>query len=218
MSNAEADEQYSAWAGLCYMTPLLGGYIADSYIGRYNAILAFCSIYLAGLIMVAIADVPGNVSLPLFFAAIYMVGIGTGGIKPNVSTMGADQFDDRYSQDRKEKESFFNWFYWSINLGALVAYLGIAYICQYGITGLGGEEWGFFIGYTIPAIAMALAICIFLIGTPKYTINKPQGSILARSFNILKEALWKRRGIDTGTAHVLDRYALNKNIYKILPC
>ncbi len=34
---------------------------------------------------------------------------GTGGIKPNVSTMGADQFDDRYSRDRKEKGSFFNW-------------------------------------------------------------------------------------------------------------
>lgn len=39
MSNAEADVQYSAWSGLCYVTPLLGGYIADVYLGRYWTIL-----------------------------------------------------------------------------------------------------------------------------------------------------------------------------------
>jgi solute carrier family 15 (peptide/histidine transporter), member 3/4 len=72
--------------------------------------------------------------------------------------MGADQFDDRYSTDRKEKESFFNWFYWSINLGSLISYTLVAYICQYGLPWLGGEDWGFFVGYCIPAIMMALAI------------------------------------------------------------
>ncbi|RYY82569.1 hypothetical protein EON63_13035 [archaeon] len=118
--------------------------------------------------------------------------VGTGGIKPNVCTMGADQFDDRYTQDRKEKESFFNWlvliavvnnyyiychkphtayfirhtpytsnrfylyrrFYWSINLGSLISYTLVAYICQYGLPFLGGEKWGFFVGYCIPAIMM----------------------------------------------------------------
>jgi len=59
--------------------------------------------------MAVIAAVPGDVSVAVFFPAIYIIAIGTGGIKPNVSTMGADQFDDKYSKDRKEKESFFNW-------------------------------------------------------------------------------------------------------------
>jgi dipeptide/tripeptide permease len=107
------------------VTPLVGGYIADTYLGRYSTILIFCCIYLAGLVMTVIATVPGNESVALFFPAIYMIAIGTGGIKPNVSTMGADQFDHRYAQDRKEGESYFNYFYWSINLGALIAYLGI---------------------------------------------------------------------------------------------
>ena len=39
LSNAEADIQYSYWSGACYITPLIGGYLADSYLGRYNAIL-----------------------------------------------------------------------------------------------------------------------------------------------------------------------------------
>ena len=43
-----------------------------------------------------------------------------GGIKPCVSTFGADQFDEDDPRDRKDKSSFFNWFYWSINIGALV--------------------------------------------------------------------------------------------------
>lgn len=60
--------------------------------------------------MVVLGSIPGEVSPAFFFPAIYIVAIGTGGIKPNVSTMGADQFDDRYSQDRKEKGSFFNWY------------------------------------------------------------------------------------------------------------
>ena len=102
--------QYSAWAGACYLTPLVGGYIADTYLGRYRAILVFCSIYMLGLVLVVLASVPGDASPALVFPAMYIIAIGTGGIKPNVSTLGADQFDERYSQDRREKESFFNWY------------------------------------------------------------------------------------------------------------
>ncbi len=59
------------------------------------------------------------------------------GIKPNVSTMGADQFDVSFAQDKKEAEQFFSYFYWSINLGSLFAFSVVAYICQYGISFLG---------------------------------------------------------------------------------
>ncbi len=50
--------------------------------------------------------------------------------------------------------------------------------------GLGGESWGFFVGYLIPAIMMALAIAVFVLGTPKYRIQKPQGSVLAKSVRV----------------------------------
>lgn len=191
------------------MTPLIGGYIADSYLGRYRTILTFCTIYLGGLILVVFGSIPGDVTPAVFFPAIYIVALGTGGIKPNVSTMGADQFDDRYSQDRKEKESFFNWFYWSVNLGSLISYTLVAYICQYGLPFLGGEKWGFFVGYTIPAIMMGLAITIFFMGTKKYRIQLQKGSVLAEVVQIVYEALWLRRGQDTRTGARLDRAKLS---------
>jgi dipeptide/tripeptide permease len=51
------------------------------------------------------------------FGALGIIALGTGGIKPNVSAFGADQFDEALPQDAREKESFFNWFYLAINVG-----------------------------------------------------------------------------------------------------
>ena len=116
---------------------------------------------------------------------MYIIAIGTGGIKPNVSTLGADQFDIRYKQDRKEKESYFNYFYWSINLGAFLSYTIIAYICQYGISFLGGQNYGFLIGYCIPTIMMFIAIIVFISGSSKYKIVKVNNNMINLMFNII---------------------------------
>ena len=116
---------------------------------------------------------------------MYIIAIGTGGIKPNVSTLGADQFDIRYKQDRKEKESYFNYFYWSINLGALLSYTVIAYICQYGISFLGGQNYGFLIGYSIPTIMMFIAIIVFISGSSRYKIVKVNNNMINLIFNII---------------------------------
>lgn len=132
MSNSEADVQYSAWAGTyvllfknqlwkvtcvyhsgaCYVTPLLGGLIADKYLGRYWTILIFCLIYVFGLALVVVFSSPRSINKEMFFIAMYIIALGTGGIKPNVSTMGAEQFDENCPEDLVEKESYFNWFYW----------------------------------------------------------------------------------------------------------
>ena len=52
--------------------------------------------------------------------ALYLIALGTGGIKPRVSSFGANQFDENDDAERKNKSSFFNWFYFSINIGALI--------------------------------------------------------------------------------------------------
>jgi peptide/histidine transporter 3/4 len=119
--------------------------------------------------------------------------------------MGADQFDPAYEQDRKEAAQFFSYFYWSINLGALVAYSLVAYVCQYGLPFLGGEKWGFFIGYLIPTVMMAVGVTVFVSGSKNYKHVKPRGSMLSMATGILVEAIWTKRGEKSRTGFVLDK-------------
>lgn len=136
---------------------------------------------------------------------MYTVALGAGGIKPNVSTMGADQFDPQYEQDKIEASKFFSYFYWSINLGALLAYSVVAYICQYGIPFLGGEPWGFFIGYLIPTVMMCIGIMIFISGSPRYKKNAPKGSMLNIAWGIVYEAAVTNRHKKINSNSFLDK-------------
>jgi peptide/histidine transporter 3/4 len=205
MSNEDAVNQFYAWNGFVYVTPLIGGYIADTHLGRYKTILYFSVLYLIGLALFVFGSVPGAISLALVFTAMYTVALGAGGIKPNVSTMGADQFDPQYEQDKKEAAQFFSYFYWSINLGALLAYSLVAYVCQYGLPFLGGEDWGFFIGYLIPTVMMCVGVAVFVSGSKNYKKVKPRGSMLSIATGIVYEALVTNRNKTSPTGFILDK-------------
>ena len=120
---AAASIQVMVFEGTCYLTPLLGAWLADSSWGRYKTILFFSMIYFAGMAALAGATlVPGLAPAPdtrdrgatlvqnlALFVPLYTIALGTGGIKPNVSAFGADQFDESDPRDAMEKRSFFNW-------------------------------------------------------------------------------------------------------------
>lgn len=105
------------------------------------------------------------------FTALYLIALGTGGIKPCVSSYGADQFDDADESEKKSKSSFFNWFYFSINVGALIAGSFLVWIQD-------NVSWG--LGFGIPAVAMAMALLSFFSGTRLYRNQEPGGSPLTR--------------------------------------
>ena len=113
------------------------------------------------------------------FIALYLIALGTGGIKPCVSSFGADQFDETDEKERKRKSSFFNWFYFSINIGALVASSVLVWI-QMNV----GWEWGF----GVPAVAMVIAIILFFGGSRLYRLQIPGGSPLTRICQVLVAA------------------------------
>ena len=181
LTNAEADMEISAWIGVCYLTPLLGGFLADRYLGRYVVICVFCCFYLLGLLLLVFCAVPVNIDsttdpangnkLVLLFFAIYLIALGAGGIKPNVSTLGADQYND--TNDPNIRQSYYNWFYFAINCGALVSNLLVAYLCQFGIPSLGGTSWSFFVGFSVPTIAMAIGLGLFMSGHKLYKLFPP---------------------------------------------
>uniref|UniRef100_A0A2N9FZ14 Major facilitator superfamily (MFS) profile domain-containing protein n=1 Tax=Fagus sylvatica TaxID=28930 RepID=A0A2N9FZ14_FAGSY len=118
------------------------------------------------------------------FVALYLIALGTGGIKPCVSSYGADQFDDSDEVEKKRKGSFFNWFYFSINVGALIASSLLVWIQD-------NVGWGW--GFGIPAVTMAIAVVSFFSGTRLYRNQKPGGSPLTRMCQVVVASIKKYR-------------------------
>ncbi|KAG5554233.1 hypothetical protein RHGRI_011931 [Rhododendron griersonianum] len=124
------------------------------------------------------------VQLAVFFEALHTLAIGTGGTKPNISTIGADQFDEFEPKEKAHKLSFFDWWMFSIFFGTLFATTFLVYI---------QENVGWALGYGIPTPGLALSIFIFLIGTPFYKHKVPSGSPFTRMSRVIVAALRKRR-------------------------
>ncbi|KAI6671013.1 hypothetical protein NL676_005898 [Syzygium grande] len=194
-----ASNNVTNWAGTCYITPLIGAFFADAYLGRYWTIACFSIIYVLGMTLLTLsASVTGlkptctgkdnchatNIQSAVCFIALYLIALGTGGIKPCVSSYGADQFDDADEAEKKRKGSFFNWFYFSINIGALIASSVLVYIQD-------NVGWG--LGFGIPAAAMAIAVCTFFLGTRLYRNQKPGGSPLTRLCQVVVASFRKYR-------------------------
>ncbi|KAK5846656.1 protein NRT1/ PTR FAMILY 8.1-like isoform X1 [Gossypium arboreum] len=187
------------WSGTCYITPLIGAFLADAYLGRYWTIALFSIIYVFGMTLLAMSATvhgikprcytedncdPTVTQSAVFFVALYLVALGTGGIKPCVSSYGADQFDDTDETEKKHKSSFFNWFYFSINIGALIASSVLVWVQD-------NVSWGW--GFGIPAIAMAIAVVFFFSGTRLYRNQKPGGSPLTRLCQVVVASFRKCR-------------------------
>ena len=120
----------------------------------------------------------------IFYFALYIIAIGTGGTKPNISTMGADQFDDFDPKERTQKLSFFNFWMLGIVFGTLFSYTFLVYI---------QDNVGWSLGYGLPTLGLALSILVFLVGTPLYRHRLPSGSPLTRMSMVLVAAVrkWK---------------------------
>ncbi|PON63696.1 Proton-dependent oligopeptide transporter [Trema orientale] len=190
LGNAAAANSVTNWSGTCYATPLIGAFLADAYLGRFWTIALFSTIYVVGVTFLTFsASVPGlkpscnsagcqsKASQRSFaFFALYMIAFGTGGIKPCVSSFGADQFDDTDEIERKKKSSFFNWFYFSINVGAMIASSILVWIQM-------NVGWGW--GFGVPAVAMAIAVVFFFSGSRMYRLQKPGGSPLTRISQVI---------------------------------
>ncbi|KAF9672803.1 hypothetical protein SADUNF_Sadunf11G0082200 [Salix dunnii] len=190
--NVSAAKNVNIWAGTCYFTPLIGATLADAYWGRYWTIFVFSAIYFIGMCTLTLsATIPvlkpseciGSLCPPatpaqygIFFFGLYLIALGTGGIKPCVSSFGADQFDDTDPMERVKKGSFFNWFYFSINIGSLVSSSLMVYI---------QDEAGWGLGFGIPALFMGIAIASFFSGTPLYRFQRPVGSPVTRMCQVM---------------------------------
>ncbi|CAI8607473.1 unnamed protein product [Vicia faba] len=182
-----AVKNVNTWVGVSSLFPLLGGFVADSYLGRFNTILLSSLIYLVGMVFLTL-----SVSVlrhkTLFFFALYVLSIGEGGHKPCVQTFAADQFDDDTPEEKDAKSSFFNWWYLGIVAGSTAAVFLPVYLQD-------NVGWGVGLGVLAGVLAMALAI--FLLGIRRYKKEGPTGSPFTRLAQVFVAASRKWRVQDT---------------------
>ncbi|KAJ8765210.1 hypothetical protein K2173_011470 [Erythroxylum novogranatense] len=189
------------WVGTVWMTPMLGAYVADAQLGRYWTFVIASVIYLSGMSLLTLSvSLPAlrpppchdhnvenckrasTLQLAVFFGALYTLAVGTGGTKPNISTIGADQFDEFDPKEKAHKLSFFNWWMFSIFFGTLFANTALVYI---------QDNVGWTLGYGLPTIGLAISIGIFLAGTRFYRHRVPTGSPFTRMARVIVAALRK---------------------------
>jgi POT family proton-dependent oligopeptide transporter len=159
-NTAKAGAIYGTYVALAYLTSLPGGWIADRFLGQRRSTLYGGVVIMLGHISLAI---PGMVT---FYLGLLLVVIGTGLLKPNVSTMvGA-----LYGQDDERRDAGFSIFYMGINLGAFTAPLLCGWLAQseqfrgilasFGISPASSWHWGF----AMAAIGMFFGITQYLAG------------------------------------------------------
>lgn len=196
---ASASKNVNNWTGVTTVLPIVGAFIADAYLGRYltTALLSIC--YVLGMIMLTLsasveALKPSSCTsdticpeattgqLAFFFSSLYLIAIGTGVVKPCLEAFGADQFDEEDPAENKKKSSFFNWWYFGLCTGALLAFTVIVYIED-------NASWG--LAFGILTVLITIVSLIFLAGTPLYRNKLPGGSPLARIFQVFVAAARK---------------------------
>ncbi|PVU96715.1 hypothetical protein BB559_002276 [Furculomyces boomerangus] len=188
-----------------YFTTVLGAFISDQWLGKYKTITIFASWYVLGTVLLAISALKSfshSTGLALFIVSTYLfIAFGTGGIKSNVSAFVAEQVKVGYRptstpgvyiDSRATTERAYRYFYWAINVGALV---GMA------LTPSLSTKYSYFVAYLVPACVMVVGILVFVPGYKLYVKKKPSGSVFGKVYRCMKYA---RQNKNPENAHWLD--------------
>jgi POT family proton-dependent oligopeptide transporter len=159
-----------------YFFPLLGGYIADRYFGKYRTILWLSILYVIGhACLAAFESSPSG-----FYTGLFLIALGSGGIKPCVSSMVGDQFTEA---NKHLVNKVFAIFYWSVNFGSFFASLLIPKTLKL---------YGPAVAFGIPGILMAIATVIFWLGRRLYVDVPPTGQNPHSFLRVVRSALANR--------------------------
>lgn len=187
--------------GTSFLLCLLGGFLADSFLGRFKTIVIFSFIQTLGTGTLALSTHLPSLRPPachsnenceeanvfqmgILYLALYLIALGTGGLKSSVSGFGTDQFDEKNEAEKTQMTYFFNRFFFFISLGTLTAVTVLVYI---------QDEVGRSLAYGICTISMFVAILVILSGTKRYRYKKSAGSPIVNIFQVLVVSIKKRK-------------------------
>uniref|UniRef100_A0A8C0E135 Solute carrier family 15 member 1 n=1 Tax=Balaenoptera musculus TaxID=9771 RepID=A0A8C0E135_BALMU len=179
---------YHTFVALCYMTPVLGALIADSWLGKFKTIVSLSIVYTIGQVVIAVSSIndltdfnhdgiPDNISVhvALSMVGLALIALGTGGIKPCVSAFGGDQFEEG---QEKQRNRFFSIFYLAINAGSLLSTI-ITPMLRVQVCGIHSKQSCYPLAFGVPAALMAVSLIVFVIGSGMYKNVQPQGNVMA---------------------------------------
>ncbi|CCE66166.1 hypothetical protein TPHA_0O02000 [Tetrapisispora phaffii CBS 4417] len=175
----------------CYITPIFGGYMADTYWNKYNTIAVGTVIYIIGIFILFITAIPSIATKETatggFVTAIILIGIGTGMIKANLSVLVAEQIPKRKHRVITTKkgerviedpditmQNVFMFFYLMINIGALSVL---------ATTELESHK-GFWAAYLLPFCFFWIAVVILVMGRNSYIIKPVGDKVISKCFKV----------------------------------
>ncbi|CAN1218819.1 Protein NRT1/ PTR FAMILY 1.2 [Linum perenne] len=190
MENVQGANVLFMWSAATNFTPVLGAFLADSYVGRFRMI-AFGSIFsLLGLVTLWLTamipqarpppckatnynDCYKSATTPqlfLLYSSFALMSIGSGGVRSSSMAFGADQLKQKSNSSSKGMlERYFSWYYMLVSVSVI-----LALTCIVGIQ----ETMGWQVGFGVPLVLMMFSTLSFFLASPFYVCSKPKSSLL----------------------------------------
>jgi len=142
---------YALYTSTVWLTPILGGFIADRFLGQYRSVLIGGIIIALGHFTLAFHGVP------FFYTGLGLIVVGTGLLKPNVSTL----VGSLYEADDRRRDAGFSIFYMGINVGAFAGITGAGYLA---------EKVDWHVGFAAAGVGMTLGLIQYVLGKERLQV------------------------------------------------
>ena len=153
--DARGGQFYFLFIAACYLLPLLGGFIADNFLGKYLTIVMFSVPYVAGQFLIGFSEE----NRWLLIVSLLLLSMGTGVIKPNISTLMGLTYDQQRPGQEALRSAAFSYFYMAINIGAFLSQVSLPAI---------RDAYDYQTAFMVPGVLMIVALIIFALGKPFY--------------------------------------------------
>ncbi|XP_021820913.1 protein NRT1/ PTR FAMILY 4.6-like [Prunus avium] len=192
--------------GTAFILTLVGGFISDTYWSRFKTCVVFGFIELLGLGLLTVqahfhqlrpfpcqnvTPGPGQTceaadtnQLAILYTGLYLIALGTSGVKSALPALGADQFDEKDPNGGAQLSSFFNWFLFSLTVGAIFGVTFVVWI---------SSNRGWDLAFALCTVAVFFAVVFVCMGKSLYRNNVPKGSPLLSILQVLVAATKNRK-------------------------
>ncbi|KAL6318028.1 hypothetical protein AAG906_031089 [Vitis piasezkii] len=193
--------------GTSLLLTLLGGFICDTYLSRFKTCVLFGCIELVGYALLTVqahfsqlrpfpcknvardkmdqCEAADSGQVAILFTGLYLVALGTSGVKAALPALGADQFDEKDPKEAPLISTFFNWFLFSLTVGAIFGVTFVVWI---------SSNQGWDLAFGVSTLAVLFSIIFLCMGKSVYRHNAPKGSPILRIVQVFVAAI-RNRGL-----------------------